>query len=276
MNGFDLKAALKNGERVYGCCTVSPSPHWPAMMAGTGLDFIFIDTEHIALDRSQVAWMCQTYAALGLAPIVRIPKPDPYLACMVLDAGAQGVVAPYMESLEEIRDLRGAVKFRPLKGQRLNKVLEDSSTLDEETAQYIAVHNRNNLLIVNIESVAAVEALDTLLDEPDIDAVLIGPHDLSISLGIAEQYEHPRFTEAMTTIIEKARSRNIGVGYHFSFGLDIAIAWAERGANFIVHSTDYFLVRDALNTELTRFRNKLGDPVRESAGGMESSGPAAI
>ena len=88
MTGAALRAALRSGERVYGTCVVSPSPLWPKMIAGTGVDFVFIDTEHIPLDRSQVSWMCQAYSALGVPPIVRIPSCDASLACMAIDGGA--------------------------------------------------------------------------------------------------------------------------------------------------------------------------------------------
>ena len=259
MNGEALRKALHAGERVYGTCVVAPSPHWPAMIAGSGLDFVFIDTEHISLDRAMVAWMCQTYAARGVAPIVRIPRPDPYQACMMLDGGAMGVVAPYVESVEEVRQLRGAVHYRPLKGDRLQRVLDGKDQLDEVTAAYLANNNRNNCCIVNIESTPALEAIDTILAEPGVDALLIGPHDLSISLGIPEQYRHPRFTEAIHFIIDKGRAAGVGVGFHYSFGIEETLAWAKAGANFIIHASDYFLVRDVLKADLARFHAELGD-----------------
>lgn len=263
MTGHELKSALHAGHRVYGTCIVSPSPAWPPMIAGTGVDFVFIDTEHIPLGRNDLAWMCQVYAARGLPPIVRIPKPDPYLACMALDAGAAGIVAPYMESVEEVKELRGAVKYRPLKGGRLRDVLEGRETLSPVLEEYLGGYARDKAMIVNIESTVAIAALDELLAQPGIDALLIGPHDLSISLGIPEEYKHPRFTEAIRQIVQKGRAAGVGVGYHFSFGIEEAIAWAEMGANFIIHSSDYFLVRDALRADLNTFRTALGDQ-RES------------
>ena len=265
MTGAELKAALHAGRRVYGTCVVSPSPVWPAMIAGTGLDFVFLDTEHIPLGRNELAWMCQTYAAKGLPPIVRIPKPDPYLACMALDAGAAGVVAPYMESVQEVQELRGAVKYRPLKGGRLRDVLEGTETLSPVLEEYLGNYAKDKVMVVNIESTVAITALDALLAVPGIDALLIGPHDLSISLSIPEDYKNPKFTQAVRTIVEKGRAAGVGVGYHFSFGIAEAIAWAELGANFIVHSSDYFLTRDALRQDLAHFRRALGD---ESAGGQ--------
>ena len=110
---------LRSGENVFGTLIVSPSPMWPRALEGSGLDFVFIDTEHIALDRAQVSWMCQTYARMGLAPIVRIPSPDPFEATKMLDGGAAGIIAPYVETAAQAQALRGAVKLRPIKGRRL-------------------------------------------------------------------------------------------------------------------------------------------------------------
>ena len=111
---------------------------------------------------------------------------------------------------------------------------------------------------------------------PDIDALLIGPHDLSISLGVPEQYTHPTFTEAIRTIVTKARAAGVGAGYHFSFGIEEAIAWARLGANFIVHSTDIFLVRDALKAEIGRFRTELGETSEGRADKADADGGITV
>ena len=103
MNPIELGAALRSGARVYGTLVISPAPSWPTQVKRLGLDFVFLDTEHISLDRHQLSWMCQTYSALGIAPLVRIPSPDPYQATMVLDGGAAGVVAPYVETVEQVK-----------------------------------------------------------------------------------------------------------------------------------------------------------------------------
>ena len=91
MTGKELKETLKKGESAFGTLIVSTSPRWIEIIGQLSLDFVFIDTEHIAIDRHQLSWMCHSYAGKGLAPIVRIPSPDPYQACMVLDGGAAEV-----------------------------------------------------------------------------------------------------------------------------------------------------------------------------------------
>ncbi len=259
MRGKELSEALRSGKRVYGSCILSTSPRWPAAVASLGLDLVFIDSEHISFDRDQMAWICNAYASRKVAPIVRIPEPDPYRACMVLDGGAQGVIGPYVETAQQVRDLSGAVKFRPLKGQRLKDVLDGKEKLSDELQNYLDTYNRNNVLIINIESIPAIEALDEILAVPGLDAILVGPHDLSINLGIPEQYEHPKFLEAISTIISKSRAAGIGVGIHFFTSIDQEIAWSKEGANLIMHSSDIVLMRNTLAADLKKFREELGD-----------------
>jgi len=259
MNGRDLCEALHAGRRVYGTCITAPSPRWPGVVKGLGLDFVFIDTEHVAQDREKLSWMCGAYRALGIAPVVRIPAPDPYQACMVFDGGAEGVIAPYVETAAQVRALAGAAKLRPLKGKRLYGRLDGSAGLEPELEGYLAERNAGSVLIVNIESAPALAALDEILAVPGLDAVLIGPHDLTCSLGIPEQYQHPRFDEAVRSIVRKARARGVGAGIHYWLGTEQEIAWARDGLNLLIHSTDSVLFANALRADLATLKDALGD-----------------
>ena len=264
MNGPELSDNLKAGQRVYGTLITSPSPHLPPLLKGIGLDFVFIDTEHIPIGELNLAWMCQTYRALNLAPIVRILKPDPYLACKALDGGACGIVAPYVETVAEAEALRGAVKLRPVKGRKLAAALDGTVEFEGPLASYIRERNAGNILFLNVESVAAVENLDNILAVPDIDGVLIGPHDLSTNLGIPEQYDHPEFDKTVRLIIEKARARGVGAGIHFWDSLEQEIEWARCGANIFLHSADVLLFTAALRQDLEQARAALGDEIQKS------------
>jgi 2-keto-3-deoxy-L-rhamnonate aldolase RhmA len=262
MTGENFCSALKSGQRVYGTLTVSDAARWPGMLASLGLDFVFIDTEHIAIDRAALSWMCQTYVALGVAPIVRIPSQDPFEATVALDAGANGIVAPYVETVEQVQALRGAVKCRPLKGQRLQRLLDGAPT-EPELAGYIAERNADNTLIINVESVAAWENLDNLLAVPDLDGILIGPHDLSTTMGIPERYDHPDFDRAVTDIITRARQAGVGAGIHVTTGNGLntedEIRWVRAGANLIVHRADIIAAQYHLSRELGELRAAVGD-----------------
>jgi 4-hydroxy-2-oxoheptanedioate aldolase len=259
MTPKQLRAALRSGRRAYGTLIVSDSPRWPAQVAQIGLDFVFIDTEHIAIDRKELSWMCQTYAALGLPPLVRIPSPDPYAATMALDAGAAGIVAPYVETVEQVRALRGAVKLRPIKGARLDAVLGGRGQFEPALATYQAANSGENLMVINVESRPAIENLDALLAVDGLDAVLIGPHDLSSSLGAPEQYDSPEFEAAVRTIAHRARARGVGAGMHCWMGVHREIAWAQAGFNFFIHSADIIAMKEKLSAEVRELRTALGD-----------------
>ena len=220
---------------------------------------MFIDTEHIAIDRAPLSWMCQTYAALGLPPIVRIPSPDPYAATMALDAGAAGVVAPYVETVAQVRALRGAVKLRPIKGGRLDAALNGRSPLEPALTEYQRTRSAENILVINIESRPAIENLDALLAVDGLDAVLIGPHDLSCSLGLPENYDAPAFELAVRTIVQRARVRGIGAGIHSWFWVEREIAWGRDGMNLFIHSADIIAMKEKLSTELRELRAALGN-----------------
>ena len=258
MNGQELIRALRAGRRVYGTAIYSPSPIWPRVVGNLDLDMVFIDTEHTPHDRNTVSWLCNTYAALNLAPVVRIPAPDPYQAQMALDGGAQGVIAPYVEYPEQARALGGAVKLGPLKGDRLSAALDGEGELEPALSDYLAARNANKALFINIESVPALERLDEILSVPYIDCVLVGPNDLTCSLGIPEHYDHPDFHEAIHTIIRKSRANNIGVGIHHNFAHH-QIEWIKAGANMVMHSSDISAFNRALTAEFKAIRAATDD-----------------
>ena len=122
---------------------------------------------------------------------------------------------------------------------------------------------------MNIESVPAMENLDAILGVPDLDGTLVGPHDLSCSLGIPEQYEHPRFTEALRAIVEKTRDHGRIAGIHFmNCGpVSLALEWIRMGLNLQIQHADIAYVTRGLTQDLHSIRNALEE---ESLGETET------
>jgi 4-hydroxy-2-oxoheptanedioate aldolase len=269
MDGKELIEALHSGKRIYGTLIISTSPKWIDVVKDLDIDCVFIDTEHIPLEWQKLGWMCQTFRALGLAPIVRIPRADQFEACRVLDVGAVGVMAAYMETVEQVNQLRSAVKLRPLKGKKLEGVLSGKLKLEGALAEHVAQRREGLALLVNIESVPALEALDDILAVPEVDGLIVGPSDLSCSLGVPQQFDHPLFAEAMQTIIKKARAKNVGVGCHNLPRVDQEIKWGKAGLNLILRRADMTLFQRALNEDLDKIREGLGEKakVSEAKGG---------
>ncbi|MFV0400319.1 MAG: HpcH/HpaI aldolase family protein [Oscillospiraceae bacterium] len=265
MDQYQLKKAFVEGVHTYGTMIASPSPMWVAQIKKIGVDFVFIDLEHMPLDRSQAAWMCQAYRGMGVAPIVRIPSPDPFEAYKALDGGAAGIVVPYLETVEQAQAIRGAVKYRPLKGRKLQDVLYGKTVLTDKESAYLRQYSDGSLLILNIESDAAVDRLDELLAVPDVDAVFIGPHDMSVNIGAPEEYEDEHFARNVEKVIRSCRARQIGVANHFSVSLQKQLDWAALGMDIMLWNIDLVRFVQVMSQEIGQMRRSLGEGAQSDA-----------
>jgi 2-keto-3-deoxy-L-rhamnonate aldolase RhmA len=260
MKGQQIRAALHQGRPVYATALVAPGPHFPDVIKDAQADFVFIDTEHTPLGRETVAWMCHVLKALDIPPVVRLPSPDAHEAAKILDGGGGGgIIGPYIETVEQVRALVGAARWAPLKGQRLLEVMSDPSTLEPKLRDHLESRNEDTILILTIESVPAIENLDELLAVPGVDGVLVGPYDLSCSLGIPHEYESARFQDAVRTIFRKARAHHVGAGVHYWPGVEEEMAWVQAGGNLIMHSAEITAFRQQLGPNLAALRAALGD-----------------
>ncbi len=249
MTGRQIRNALRSGQYVYSTAVVAVCSLWPRLLEDAAIDFAFVDSEHTPLGRESLSWLCRSYASVNIPTVVRIPNPDPFEAAKVLDGGADGFIAPYIESAAQVRDLTAVARYRPLKGARAAAAVADPSTLEPELRTYLQKRNDDTIFIVNIESVPAIENLEQILAVGSIDAVLIGPHDLSCSLGIPERYDHPRFDQAVRHILATARRHQVGAGIHFWTQIAQEIEWARTaGANLIMHASDAVAVRSRTDT----------------------------
>jgi 2-keto-3-deoxy-L-rhamnonate aldolase RhmA len=242
MNGEDLRKQLHAGNCVYGThVTHTSNPIAASVLASAGLDFVFLCSEHMPLDRTEMSALCCLYASKGISPAVRISRPDSAEACRALDAGAQGIVVPYVETVEEVRNMVGAVRYRPIKGQLLRDFLTGSRKPSAKTNAFLQRFNGQHWLIIGIESVAAYKNLDSLISVPGVDGVFIGPHDLSVSLEAPEDWNHPEFHRMIEDIVIRCRAANIGVGAHLTPGIftnDRVRHLISVGMNWILDASD--------------------------------------
>ncbi len=259
MNGYEIKEALKRGGLVTGTLIVSPSPKWSKYIAQTGIDFAFIDTEHVLLDSTTLSWMCMMYASMNIAPIVRIPSADPYRATSVIDGGAQGILVPYMENVEDLKKMSAAVHKKPIKGNKLERDISGEEHFPANVGGYINEANKNNMLFVNIESIYALEHLDELLEVEGLDGIVIGPNDLSYSMDIPNEYDDPEFEARLTEILARARAKGIAAGVHFLGDIEHQIRWAEKtGMNMLWHQGDVYIFVNGLKRDVGRFKSAVG------------------
>ena len=250
MHGEQVRERLHRGERIYGTHVAGWSNALvPRLLAGAPLDFAFICNEHMPLNRADTAALCQQFGSLGVSPIVRISRPDATEAAMALDGGAEGIVAPYVETADEVRALVGAVHYRPIKGRQLREFLGGTRQPAAATRAFLKRFNRHHYLIIGIESVAAYENLDTLIGLEGVDGVFMGPHDLSVSLEAPEEWDNPALHRLIEDTIVRCRAAGIGVGVHVSpaiFPLERIRRLVSLGMNWILDGADVIHALESL------------------------------
>lgn len=254
MTGEAFKAALQEGRRVYGTMLMRRRVgEVDEALRELRLDFIIVDNEHAPFSRSETAQWLRQLRKWGVMPFVRVPIPASHYVTMALDAGAQGILAPYVETVAEVRELVGATKWLPLKGEAVRRAVEEGTFPSEATREHLEQRNRDNVLVIGVESVVAMERLDALLGVPGVDAVFVGPNDLSIQLGIPEQYDHPEFAAAVGRIHDTCRAHGVPLVIH-QFSSAMARPWIERGVHVILCGTDRADIQDVLAPAFRQLR----------------------
>ena len=272
MNGAELKDRVQNGGIVYGTMiSMGRNPRWGSAFSNFGIDYAIIDTEHSPRGRTDVADFIAAFSFSGVVPIVRIPIPDSHYVTMALDAGAQGILAPYCETVAEAKEVVGAAKWRPLKGELLRKAVDSGEFPSQATKEYLEARNRNNVCIVGIESVPAIENLENILKVGGIDAIFVGPNDLSITLGIPDEYDHPDYEAALREIIAKCQAAGVPTLMHHQT-VPLTIKWLQEGARFVLYSSDARSMHNAYRDEFGAIKAagaELGGGVAEDVGESE-------
>ena len=163
-----------------------------------------------------------------------------------MDAGAQGIMAPYCETVEQVKEVVGATKWRPLKGILAARAMDTGELPNEATKAHLEEENRNNVCIIGIESVPAIQNLDAMLSVNGVDAIMIGPSDLTTSMGVPGQNDHPDYIEAVRGILRTCKVHNIPAMIH-TLSLDAATRWLREGARMVLHSSDQRQMRNGFN-----------------------------
>jgi 2-keto-3-deoxy-L-rhamnonate aldolase RhmA len=239
MRGKGLKEKFSKNEYTYGTHVVGlVNPLIPEWMADSTIDFAFICTEHMPLDRSEVSQMCKSYASVGISPMVRIPYPDAQLATIAVEGGAEGIVAPYVEKPSQLKSIADALRYRPIKGELLEQFAEKKRLPSPKLAEYLDELNEHLYLVAGVESVYAMENLEVLLETPGVAAVFLGPHDISCSLEIPCEYTNPIFIDKVSDCIRRCRKAGKPVCLHVNHLLPQNRPFLEAGLNMILNASD--------------------------------------
>lgn len=253
MSGKLLKEKLARGETVYGTMFQhSVIPAVVDIIPDDALDFVIVTPEHTALDLAEFLPVRYALAAKGIAVLARTHSRDASDVAKVCDS-YDGVVVPYVEDFEEAKRLAAAAVYRPLKGKVLERVLATGVWPNEETENYIAERNADTVFVPMIESVPAVQNLDAICSIPGVDALFIGPGDLSTNMGIPRQYDSQKLIDEIQKVIDAGARHGIAAGSWFGT-IEQAARTIQQGARFVVYSNDGKIFGDALESAFGELR----------------------
>jgi len=233
-----IKEMLKAGQCVYGTsledCLV---PEMPVILARAGLDFFFVDTEHCTTSYAQIQALCRTAYALDIVPLVRVAENRSELIARTLDVGAMGIIVPRIHSADAGRAALEVMKFPPLghRGFGLRSIVTDLH--GESAAEEIESCNRETLVVLMIESKQGLEHVEEIALLPGLDVLFIGPYDLTLSLGIVEQFDNPDFWKAVDRVIAACGAAGVAAGIQTS-NMSLLKEARARGARFLLYGSD--------------------------------------
>ncbi|MEJ2581089.1 MAG: aldolase/citrate lyase family protein [Acidobacteriota bacterium] len=253
-----LRQRLDDGRCVVGSWLNTVSAVSAELMSSAGFDFLTVDAEHSAVGVTGAQTIFQAICAGNpdCAPLVRLPGTDHDTIRRFMDIGAAGVIAPFVNSAEDADAVVRAVKYPPEGSRGVGFCRANLYGSDFERA--IETANDASFVCTQVEHIDAVENIDEILSVPGLDAVFIGPYDLTASMGLTAQFDHPDYLEAIGHVLEACQQHGAVAGIH-CVQPDVSEVFRriDEGFRFIAYSLDIVMIQRACADGLAEIRKRL-------------------
>jgi 2-keto-3-deoxy-L-rhamnonate aldolase RhmA len=239
--GQNLKHRLRAGEVTIGAWISFAESAVAEIMAGTGFDWVLIDTEHAQFSPEGLQTVLMAFNGRESVPIVRVPWNNPAIIKQALDLGAGGVLVPMVNTVDEARAAVAACRYPPegIRGFGPRR----ASDYYRHVAEYVASANDSVIVALQIEHIEAVKSIVDIVAVPGIDVICLGPNDLSGSMGLLGQIEHPSVVDAIHRVLDEAARHRITTCLGMAFPPSVNRQWVARGARFIIAAEDQTVLR---------------------------------
>ncbi|MCY4022229.1 MAG: aldolase/citrate lyase family protein [Anaerolineaceae bacterium] len=256
-NGIALRQKLAAGERAPGAWVTLTDPAVTEVMAGSGLDWVLVDTEHAPFSPESLASILMAFEGTSAVSLVRVGWNDQVLIKTCLDMGFGGVLVPQVASVEEAQRAVAACRYPPqgIRGFGPRRASYYGRSMDD----YVRLANSVILAGIQIEHINAVNDIENIFDVEGVDFAFLGPMDLSASMGLLETPDHPDVIQAMERVIEVAVAKDIPIGVPLPSDapLETVLHWAEKGSQLVSVGLDLGFMTGALMQALGDVRRGL-------------------
>lgn len=215
------------------------------LIESADVDFLLFDMEHSGFGIERIFDLISWSKSSPFAPMVRVPQAQYHFLARVMDAGALGVMVANVESAAQARDIVDAVKYAPLGKRGVGLGTSHTDYLVPDPPTYFRESNENTVVICQIESPTGVFHCEAIADTPGVDVLWVGHFDLSQSMGIPGDFQHPEFLASLRRVVDTARSRGLRAGIQPG-NLDQARQWRDLGFDVFSWSADSAVYRQAL------------------------------
>lgn len=249
-----LKDALAAGHCKFGMVIrLARTAETVALACKGGIDWLFIDMEHSALNLETVQTLCLAGLAAGLAPLVRVL--DVAWAPRVLDVGAGGIIVPHVEDAAQAHAVARACLFPPVGNRSLSGSLLQLGLADLPSGENMRRANEETVVVVMLESPHAVANADEIAAVPGVDILLIGSNDLSAGMGIPGEFGHPRMEAAYRTVIDACKRHGKQAGMAGIYDHDVMRRYLALGIRFVNAGMDSRFLVSGLKARMDFLRS---------------------
>jgi 2-keto-3-deoxy-L-rhamnonate aldolase RhmA len=250
-----LKYKLKGNEITIGSWLTLNDPSIAEIMANSGFDWLVVDMEHSALSISQVQEIIRVIDLSGCVPLVRVMDNNPEVIKKCMDMGAHGVIVPRINTKSDAEKVVNAVKYPPNGTRGVGLFRAQSYSLDLKS--YQKWNEQESIVIVQIEHIEAVENLNSIMEVDGIDGLIVGPYDLSASLGYPGDFENQLVQDAFQRIQSTIENCSKSWGFHVvDLDPNIVMDKISKGYTFIAFGVDYLFL-NSICSEKVSLLNKL-------------------
>lgn len=249
-----LRERLAAGEAVVGSWLSLGSASAAEVLARAGFDFLVVDLEHSPTSLETTEALLRAIEGAGSTPLVRLSSLDDVQIKRVLDSGARGVVVPQVRSVADLDAATAAMHYPPTgrRGVGLGRAQGYGAGFDAYRERFV----REAVLVAQVENREAVAAIDALVQHPHLSACLIGPYDLSASLGVIGQLDHPLVREAIARVLQSCRQAGVPAGFHQVAPEPAALQrLLAEGHRFIAYGVDFAFLDAGARGGLAAFRS---------------------
>ena len=246
----DFRARLKRRDKLLGTMVTLASAASAEVLASLGFDWLFIDGEHGPLETRELNEILQAVSH-KTACIVRVPEAAEVPIKKALDLGAHGIIVPQVNTPEQAANVVRWSRYAPEGARGVG--LARAHGYGQSFREYLSAANREIAVIVQAEHVRAVENIEAIVRTPGVDAVLLGPYDLSASLGRMGEIDHPDVVKAISRVTDACNAAGMPLGY---FGVTAAAVqpYAARGYTLLVAGVDTIYLASGAKALLKELR----------------------